>query len=328
MNSVDPHANLPWDHDPTVIEVVRNGFRESAHRARVVITDADGAVARQVGMVASPVYARSSAKPLQAVAMLRAGLDLDGELLALAGSSHAGEPFHLDGVRAILAGAGLGVDRLQNTPDYPLDERARVAWIRAGHGPEALAQNCSGKHAAMLRTCVRAGWDTASYRDHGHPLQRGVLEMYREFTGEEPLAPGVDGCGAPLWAVSLTGLARAFGRIAGAADGEPKRLADAYRAHPTYVSGTRREEAAIMAGVPGLVCKGGAEAVFAAGLADGRGLALKVDDGGSRGVIPLAIAGLRAMGVELGDLERFATVPVLGHGEPVGELRVRCQLLG
>ena len=156
---------------PVVAHVVRSGFVESVHHGSVVALDANGSTSLAIGDVTGPIFPRSSSKPVQALAMLRAGLDLDGELLALATGSHSGEAFHLEGVQRILAGAGLGERDLQNTPGLPYGEPERYAWIAAGHPASPLVQNCSGKHAAMLATCVVAGWDTATYRDPGHPLQ-------------------------------------------------------------------------------------------------------------------------------------------------------------
>src|SRR6476659_8258830 len=167
-----------------VAEIVRSGFVEGHHYGSVVALEADGRVAWSVGDVESPVLPRSCNKPLQAVGMLRAGLDLDGELLALAAASHSGEPFHLEGVRRILAGAGLTEDALQNTPDLPYGEQARRDWLAAGRPPSSLAQNCSGKHAAMLATCVAAGWPTSTYRDPEHPLQRAMAATLTELAGE------------------------------------------------------------------------------------------------------------------------------------------------
>jgi len=155
-----------------VAHVVRSGFVESVHHGSVVAVDANGSTLLAVGDVSGPMFPRSSSKPIQALAMLRGGLDLDGELLALAAGSHSGEPFHLEGVRRILAGAGLSEQELQNTPDLPYEELERNAWIASGRDATSLAQNCSGKHSAMLATCVAAGWDASTYLEPLHPLQQ------------------------------------------------------------------------------------------------------------------------------------------------------------
>ena len=306
---------------PVVAHVVRSGFVESVHHGSVVALDADGSTLLAVGDVAGPIFPRSSSKPIQALAMLRAGLKLDGELLALASGSHSGESFHLEGVRRILAGAGLSEKDLQNTPDLPYEEFERDAWIASGRGPTSLAQNCSGKHSAMLATCVAAGWDTATYLEPGHPLQRLIVQTLIDLSAEPPAAVGVDGCGAPLMAVSLTGLARAFSRLSTAPQGtDEARLAAAIRAYPQWVGGTRRDVTSLIRGVPGVIAKDGAESVYAVGLADGRAIALKVADGGQRARPVVMAAVLRRLGIDADVLDEMADAPVLGHGEKVGSV--------
>jgi L-asparaginase II len=260
--------------------------------------------------------------------MLRCGLDLDGELLALAAASHSGEDFHVAGVRQILAGAGLTEDDLRCPPDLPLDEVTQRAVIRAGGTADRVHMNCSGKHAAMLATCVIAGWPTATYTDPAHPLQRAIAATLAELAGEPVAAIGVDGCGAPLLAISVTGLARAFRALVLAEPGTPeRRVADAMRAYPAWTSGTTRPERQLMEAVPGLLLKAGADGVEAFALADGRAGALKVEDGGQRARTPVTVALLRELGVaelpgtDLAALDRLATTPVLGGGRLVGEVR-------
>lgn len=304
---------------PVLAHVVRGGFVESVHRGSLVALEHDGVIAVSRGCAEDPILPRSANKPLQALAMLRAGLDLSPELLALACASHSGEPFHLEGVRRILAGAGLTTAELQNTPDLPLDDAERAAWAAQGRTAEALAQNCSGKHAAMLATCVENGWDIHTYRDPGHPLQRAVADTLAELAGEPVAATVVDGCGAPVMALSLTGLARAFGRLACApADTPEGRVAAAMRSHPDYLGGTIRDVTALIRGTTGLIAKDGAEAVYAVGLADGRGAALKIADGGQRARAVVLAALLRGLGVESAAYPMLEDAPVLGHGEPVG----------
>ncbi|MGO4957890.1 asparaginase [Luteococcus sp. Sow4_B9] len=305
---------------PVLAQVIRGDFLECVHRGRVVLTAPDATVAFALGDPEALLYPRSANKPMQLLAMLRSGLDLSGELAALAGASHSGEQFHLEGTRRILAEVGLSEDDLGCTPDYPLDEQARAEWTMAGHGKEPVAMNCSGKHAAMLRTCLRAGWPTQDYLDPRHPLQQAVAACIIELGGAAAHQT-VDGCGAPLFAMPLQGLAHAFGRLAGADDGEYKVVADAYRNHPEWVSGTRRQELTLHRAVPGLVCKIGAEGCLAIGLPDGRGIAIKSDDGSARGLFPVAHALLTRLGLGGPALDALAEEPVLGHGQPVGRVR-------
>jgi L-asparaginase II len=284
----------------------------------LVVLAPDGSVRLRRGDPDRTFFPRSSLKLVQAVAMLRCGLDLDGELLALACASHSGEPDHLAGVRRILAGAGLDEADLQNTPALPLDDDAAFAWRAAGKGRTSLTQNCSGKHAAMLATCVAAGWDRAGYRDPAHPLQRAVRATVAELTGDgDPAHVAVDGCGAPLFSCTPAGLARAFSRIAMAPAGTPEhRVAAAVRTYPWWLGGSGRFPTRLIEAVPGLVAKDGAEGVFAAALPEGGALAVKIADGSPRPLPPVVTALLETLGVPgLGDIGKVA---VLGHGEPVG----------
>ena len=306
---------------PIVAHVVRGGFIESVHRGSAVVIGPDGEVLLEIGDSSGPVFPRSSTKPLQALAMARHGLDTNGALLALACSSHSGEDFHVTAAREILSRAGLSETDLQNTPDFPYDELARVAWIAGGLPKQSIAANCSGKHASMLATCVANDWDLATYRDIDHPLQRAVTETVSDLTGAAPTAISIDGCGAPIHAVPLSGLARAFGRLAAAATGPEAKVASAMRRHPEFVGGTRRDVTALIRGVDGAVAKDGAEAVYAVGLPDGRGIAVKVVDGATRAAPVLLAAVLRRIGVtEPTALEALENRPVLGHGEPVGSV--------
>ena len=313
--------SAPPESDPIVVEVLRNGFVESVHHGRVAVTRPDGRLAASVGAALAPMYPRSANKPLQAVGMLRAGLDLDGELLAVACGSHAGEPMHIAAVREILRRCGQAEAALQNTPGWPLDDHARDALLVAGGAPSPLTQNCSGKHAAMIATAVRNGWPVESYRDPDHPLQRAILQTADDLAGEPAVAVAVDGCGAPLFAISLYGLARAFGRIASSPDPAEARVAAAIRAHPEYVSGPRRDERDLHRAGPGLIAKSGAEAVYAVGLPDGTGVATKITDGSPRARPVLMAAVLLRLGLDHQALRDQACAPVLGHGERVGEVR-------
>jgi L-asparaginase II len=304
------------------------------HRGAAVVLAADGSVLLSLGPVAVPMYPRSSNKPFQAAAMLRCGLDLDGELLALAAASHSGEDFHVGGVRKILAGAGLSEDDLQCPADRPLDDREYRAMLVSGEPADRVHMNCSGKHAAMLATCVGAGWPTRTYTDPEHPLQLRIRAVLGELAGEQVRLVGVDGCGAPLFGVSVTGLARAFRELVLAAPRTPERaVADAMRAYPEWTSGTDRPERALMTAVPGLLVKSGAEGVEGFALADGRAGAFKIDDGAARGRVPVTVALLRRLGVDVEDgvdraaLDELATSPVTGGGRVVGEVRAAAPLL-
>ncbi|MFT4294548.1 MAG: asparaginase [Micropruina sp.] len=303
---------------PVVAQVLRNGFVESTHRGIVVITRADGSVSYAKGDYTSNILPRSSLKPIQALAMVRCGLDVPPDQLAMACASHSGEPIHLQTVLDLLHGAGLDESDLRNTPDLPLMDAQRNEWIAAGRKPSSLAQNCSGKHAAMLATSVLNGWRLDTYLNRGHPTQQAIIETIRGF-GLPVAWTSIDGCGAPALAISLVGLARIFGTLAAATGGAEKEVADAIRSHPELVGGTGRDVTDLIRGVPGMIAKDGAEGVYAAGLPDGRGIAIKITDGGIRARPVVMGAVLRRLW--LGDAKlraRMLDMPVYGRGQVVG----------
>ncbi|MFI6447895.1 asparaginase [Kitasatospora sp. NPDC050543] len=309
---------------PVLAEVIRSGFTEGRHHGSLVLLAADGSVDFALGAPDAPVFPRSCAKPFQAVATLRAGLEIEGPMLALAASSHSAESFHREGVRAILASAGLTESALRTPADLPLDETEAEDLLRGGGGRAPIMMDCSGKHAGWLAACVANGWDTDAYLDPAHPIQLLAREALEEATGEQAAHAGVDGCGAPLLAVSLTGLARGYRSLLLAEPGTPqRRVADAMRAHPEYVAGTRRADTWLMRAVPGALSKMGAEAVQVVALADGRALAFKISDGAERARGPVLAAALRRLGVSTPDgaVARIGSAPLLGGGVPVGEVR-------
>jgi L-asparaginase II len=306
--------------NPVLAEVVRSGFIESRHRGAIAALASDGTFAFTAGNVNTPIFPRSSNKPLQAAAMLRAGLPLEGELLALAAASHSGEDFHAKGVRDILDFAGLTERDLRCPPSLPIDELTARQLIRESDNPDSrIRMNCSGKHAAMLATCIANDWATETYLDPEHPLQQHIRRTIEELANEPVLVTGVDGCGAPLFALTLAGLARAFRALVLAEPGTPERkVADAMRKFPEWTSGTSRDERKLMASVPGLLLKAGAEGVDAFALADGSAAALKIDDGNQRARTPVTVAILRALGAQ--PPAELATAMVTGGGRPVGQI--------
>jgi L-asparaginase II len=309
--------------EPVILaDVVRSGFVEGHHRGSVVVTNPDGSVAWSVGVVDQPMFPRSSNKPMQALGMLRNGLPLQGRLLALAGASHSGEQIHIDGAREILALAGLDESSLRTPEAYPIDDAARDAWVRAGHGRERIAMNCSGKHSAMILTSTLNDWPLDDYRSPDHPLQQAIRSAIEDSAGEKVSYVAVDGCGAPIFALTLSGLARSFGLFAAAApDTLEGRVADAFRAYPEYASGSRRDEAELMRSVDGLFCKVGAEGVYAVGLADGGGIAMKLEDGASRARQGVMAATLQRLGITNATIENHLHFPLLGGDAVVGAVQ-------
>ncbi|NYV78644.1 asparaginase, partial [Streptomyces sp. UH6] len=303
-------------------DVVRSGFVEGRHRGHLVLLAPDGSVEFSLGDPGAAVFPRSSNKPMQAAAILRAGLPLKGERLALAAASHSGETFHRALVREMLAEFRLTEDQLQCPADLPMDPVEAEAYLAAGGVRERVTMNCSGKHTAMLAVSALNGWPLDSYLDPEHPLQRLAHTVIEEAAGEPVTAVGTDGCGAPLMAITLTGLARAFRSFVLAEPGSAeRRVADAMRAHPEYVAGTRRPDTWLMREVPGALSKMGAEAVQAVALPDGRALAFKVEDGATRALGPVLERVLRRAGVDAPVLERVGHAPLLGGGREVGVIR-------
>jgi L-asparaginase II len=308
-----------------VAEVIRGGFLECRHYGLVVITAPDGNIEWSLGAVKEPMFPRSANKPLQLLGMLRSGLRLDGELLALAAGSHSGERIHVDGVARMLASVGLDECALQTPRAYPFDGKARNAWVRAGKKRARITMNCSGKHAAMLMTCALNAWPIKNYRDPEHPVQRAVFSAIEDSAGESVAGVAVDGCGVPLHAISLVGLARAFGGFARLGHERPQsmegQIALACHQHPEYASGTRRPSVQLVRSVPGLLLKSGAEGVLAAGLPDGRGIAVKIEDGAARARSVVLAAALRRIGIDNDVIRAQQERIVLGGGAPVGVIR-------
>ena len=292
----------------------RSGFDESLHHGIVVALDSAGATSLAIGDIDAPIYARSSNKPMQADAMIGAGWQPSFEQLALACASHDGTHRHVVVARSTLAAAGLGDEALGNTPDLPLNRAAADEVVIDGGEAASIYQNCSGKHAAMVATCVANDWPIDGYLAVDHPLQIAITNRIDELVGGVAHI-GVDGCGAPAHALPLVGLARAFRTLAL----ERSMVWTAMRSHPDLVGGTRRDATRIMWAVPDLMAKDGAEGVFAAALPDGRAAAVKIADGNGRAAGIVLASALATLGVvvepaELGE-------PIRGHGRPVGRVR-------
>ncbi len=299
-----------------VAAVDRNGVDESFHHGTVVVADPSGCRAL-VGDIDTVIYPRSSLKPLQTTAMLDAGLRLDSRGLALACASHDGSPAHLAVVREVLAGAGRSEADLATTPDLPYDRGEAERVLAAGGGRTSLQMNCSGKHAAMIATCVAAGWPVDGHLEADHPLQVHIAAIVERLTGDVAHI-GVDGCGAPTHAVPIGGLALAISAIAA----ERGKVWSAMTAHPELVGGPERPVSVLMRAVPGLMAKDGAEGVFVAGLPDGRAVVVKISDGASRAAAVVAAAALRTLGVDVPDeVDALLAPPVLGGGRTVGRVR-------
>lgn len=301
----------------------RSDQQESYHFGALVALDASGEIELALGDPELAIYGRSSNKPMQAVAMLRAGLDLSPELLALTCASHSGTPAHLALALQILAAADLDEQALANTPDYPLDDDSMRAVVKAGGGKTPLQMNCSGKHASMVNTCVCNQWafEDGEYLDVDHPLQRRITETIAELAVRDVPHIGTDGCGAPAHVLPLVGMAQAFRNIAIAPEpSDEYRVYEAMTKFPFNVGGPGRDVTTFMEMIPGLMAKDGADGVFVAAMPDGRAVALKIADGGDRARPVVMAAALAAIGIDVTNAQAAWRVPVLGHGHPVGEV--------
>ncbi|OBA47968.1 asparaginase [Kocuria sp. ICS0012] len=310
--------------------VQRSGFVESRHSGSAVVLAPDGSVAFSVGAPDEAIFPRSTLKPFQAIAAMKAGAPLRGEQVAIAAASHTATFDHLDAVNSILKAAELDPEALQCPPDWPQDEDTRAWLIRTERGRNRMCMNCSGKHAAFLLACVTNGWPIDSYLNPEHPLQQLVIETIEEFSGERAQHVGVDGCGAPLTAITLTGLARMYSTLGRAArnvqaDARAATVATSMLDYPEYVQGPGRSNTVIMEELD-VITKLGAEGVLGLGTRSGWSVAIKMLDGSSRanslvGLTLLAHAGAVSRADADSVLERV-THPITGAGRPVGAIEL------
>jgi len=302
-------------NDAVLAEYVRDGVVESEHRGFLAALNADGSIFKSLGDVETKIFPRSTVKCAQASAMVRSGLDLEPRLLALAQSSHSGAQMHLDGAREILASVGLSESALQCALDRPLGDAERRAW--GENPPTQIAMNCSGKHAAMLATCVKKGWPIETYLEANHPLQLAIKEELENLAGEKITLTSTDGCGAPLFLLSLIGLARAVRAITISTDPVHQSVMNAARAFPEMVGGVGRHNTEMMQQLPGLFMKDGAEAVNVCSLADGRTFVFKVSDGSLRAFRTIVHACLKDFGIDTA----LTPEKVMGGPRVIGTIR-------
>jgi L-asparaginase II len=295
-------------------QLVRSNLVESTHSGYLILLNPDGSDLLTLGDVDAEMYPRSAIKSLQAAAMVRLGLNLTEEQLALVCASHGGTDRHQEVALEILHSVGLSETDLQNTPDRPIDRKARINW--GSKAATSLAANCSGKHAGMLATCVTNGWDTKSYRNQDHPLQIAIAKEITELTGQPINRVSIDGCGAPLFTMSTRSIAVAARKMRLDPDPVFKNVIAACLKHPEMILAEGAFDTRVMRAVPGLFIKGGAESVMLASLADGSSIAWKISDGSNRANGPMMKAALAKFGIAIAG----ETVDVLGGGTVVGSL--------
>jgi L-asparaginase II len=331
-----PTATFTVEEAVELVHVVRNGFIESRTTGSAVVTAPDGSVLASLGHPAAPVYPRSTLKPLQAIASLRHGARLVDEQIALACGSHRGTARHRRTAATVLSYAGMDESFLQCPPAWPADPAGILEMARDAGQDEPrqtpLAYNCSGKHAGFLSAAKYGGHDVHTYLDPDHPVQREVAAVLEEYCGEPAAHWGVDGCGAPAPALSLTGLARGFGMVAAAparrdAEVHAVAVATAMREHPWAVHGETSSNTVVIREL-GLLAKLGADGVMAMAAPDGTSVAVKALDGGPRAGNLVALVLLAQFAPGQVDLEALPGVldqvspKILGRGQPVGRVQL------
>jgi L-asparaginase II len=325
-------ATAPVGESVELAVYERSGFIESRHAGSAVALD--GLTAEPLLRLGNPdalVFPRSAMKPFQVVSIMASGVEIRDEQLAIATGSHTGSAGHVALVRQLLERAGLNSDALQCPADWPTDRAMRNELALSNMGADSVYMNCSGKHAAMLLACVQNDWPTETYLDLEHPLQKRVREIVERFTGDKVAATGTDGCGAPVYAMSLLALARGIRGISNASIDSPfamlrgaAELRQAVLAHPWVAGGTGEPDTVIVEKL-GIFAKIGAEGVMVLSMTDGTTVALKILDGNLRAA---AVVGLQLL-VRVGALEQaqidevtpHLNLAVLGGGKPVGALR-------
>ena len=297
-------------------EVTRGGVVESLHLGHLIILNSDGTTYLSKGSPELSFYPRSAVKSLQAAAMLKAGLTVSDEELAIVCASHSGNQIHIDLVTKMLADRGIPLSAMQNASDKPLGEKEKITWgDKAG---TQLTQNCSGKHAGMLITCQQNNWDLGTYLQMGHPLQIAIKNEIELLAGEKVSASTFDGCGAPLFSISLTGLAKAISTLVKSNNLVYKQIVTACTKYPELVAGEGRLTTRMMRAVPGLFMKEGAEGIEICALADGRVIAMKIIDGSWRPVAPIIMEIFSRWGIKMPD----ESVKIYGGSSVVGGITI------
>lgn len=318
-------APLDASRSVALAHVDRDGFVESHHLGAAAVVTADGQVLCAVGDLDATILPRSTLKPVQAIGMLTAGARFRDEELVLATASHSGSPRHVAVVERMLAEDHRDLTALHCPAQAPLALEERAALRARGESPSRLTMNCSGKHAGMLRASDALGADAASYVSVDHPLQQHIAEAVAEWTSEPVRGTTVDGCGAPLHATSLRGLARAIARVASGESPEAAALMAAVLAEPWAIDGEGRANTTTIQRL-GVIAKLGAEGLVVVGTPSGVAVAVKILDGSMRATTPVALSLLASVGAidadAAGELIASASERVYGGEREIGALRV------
>lgn len=309
-----------------VAELFRDGLVESLHSGIVAVVDAAGKLLLEVGNSQAIVYPRSTLKPLQTIAVLNTGVDLTPVEIVLTTASHCGSLEHRDAVQGFLERQGLDSINLQCPLDWPLGAHERAEMQQSAGAPNRVAMNCSGKHAGFLAATQHAGYSLENYLEPTHPLQKDILGTIEEWSHEKVAVSSTDGCGAPLHALSVAGLARAIAQVANGHTPHARHLVEAVSAHPWAIDGRGRANTLTIEKIGG-IAKIGAEGLVVIGTPEGVAVAVKIIDGSMRATTPVALEALVQVGaIEPAirdDLVATLGEPVMGGDRIIGGLRVR-----
>jgi L-asparaginase II len=319
--------------NPVLAELTRGNIPESVHRGAFVVMHADGRAVQLAGDILRPVFPRSAVKAFQCVPVIESGaadrFGFTSEEIALCCASHTGEAEHVRVAMSMLAKMGLDSAVYECGISWPERMPDRVALVKGMQEPQAIHNNCSGKHAGMLAVALQLNAPLTDYVKLGHPVQKAIAAVIDRYCDVDTAsAPtGIDGCSVPTWALPLQNLATGFARLLATNDATGKRIVDAVRAHPFMVAGTGKFDSNIMTAVPRLFIKYGAEAVYCGAIPHaGLGFALKIDDGAGRAAevaIARVLSGLSCWTAEEKTaLEGFAHSPLRNWRKiEVGEAR-------
>lgn len=305
--------------------VERDGHGESFHHGILSVVDGEGQVLFEAGNADRVVYPRSTIKPLQTLAVLRTGVELTDLEITLATASHSGSLAHRNAISTFLQRHVLSEGLLQCPPDWPLSVSEKAALIAEGGQKSSLAMNCSGKHTGFLAACQHRGDPLASYLEMGHPLQKDIRDTLEEFTGEDITHTSVDGCGAPLHAITLRGLSTGIARLLSSEDPHAKRIVSAIGAHPWALSGDNTANTKVIETLGG-IAKIGAEGLVVVGLPGGITASVKILDGSMRATTPVVLEALAHVGAVRAEvvqnLRGWLENPVRGGSTVVGGLLI------
>jgi L-asparaginase II len=309
-----------------VAELMRDGRAESFHHGVVAVVDSAGNTLLERGNAEAVVYPRSTLKPLQAIAVLETGIELSALHLALTTASHCGSTRHREAVLSFLDTYGLDSQALQCPLDLPLGSDERAHYLAEGISPSREAMNCSGKHAGFLAACTHAGYSLEDYLSPSHPLQVSIRETISRYAGEDIAFSSHDGCGAPLHAISLGGLATAIARVAAGNTAHEQQLLAAVRDNSWAIDGEGRDNTVTIETLRG-IAKIGAEGLVVIGTPEGVTVAVKILDGSMRATSLVALAALEKAGAISAEqatvLSARMAHPVTGGEAIIGGLEVR-----